>query len=141
MNNTETAELLRMRRNLTGATYNDDTVTDWQLALRPWSYEQCREALATAALAHPRVSIAHLAEYLPAHQSIPRDTRHPASCMCEGRGWIEIEQHDDHETWKVWDHCPNGPITAFHEPDDDGPVVPMPDYIAAALHRLNKEIA
>lgn len=62
---TDTAELLRNRRNLTGQTYNEDTITDWCDALEGWTYEQCRNALLAASRDERRITIAHIIERLP----------------------------------------------------------------------------
>ena len=133
MNNTETELLLRTRRNLTGSTYNDDTIADWRTALEAWTYEQCREALIAASHTGRKVVIADLVEHLPALRTT--DDRHSSSCICAGRGWIEIEQHNDHETWWAWGHCPDGPHTEFVEPPDDAPPATGPSpAMTAAVH-------
>jgi hypothetical protein len=118
MNNTETAELLRNRRDLTGAVYNDDTVATWQRALGDWSFEQCRDALTVAARNERRISVSHVVDQLPPNSRKTHSDRHARTCICDGRGWLEVEQHDDRGgSWLAWDRCPNGPRTGFHEPD------------------------
>jgi hypothetical protein len=118
MNTTEAGELLRTRRNLTGGTYNDDTITAWHEALQPWTYEQCHDALVIACRGERKVTVAHLVEHLPQQQRTRRDDRHSASCLCAGRGWIESERTGSRgNIYLAWDRCPNGPPTGFNEID------------------------
>ena len=65
MNQTETDELLRARRNLTGATYNADTVRDWHAVLHDVDYQPAYRALLEAARDEKRITPAHLCERLP----------------------------------------------------------------------------
>ena len=80
-------------------------------------YEACRTALIAASPKEKRITVAHVVEGLPRHARPVRDASHARTCMCEGRGWIEVEQHDSHGSWWAWDHCPNGPRTGFVEVD------------------------
>lgn len=123
MKRIEAGELLKARRALTSATFNDETVTAWHEALASYDYETCRQALYDAARTSQRVTVAHVAAL--AHKVAPRPPRprtgdeanHSRSCICAGRGWLETENHDDRHTWTVWTRCPNGPPTAFIEID------------------------
>lgn len=117
MTQTEAAELLRLRRALTGVTYNDETVTAWYQALDGQDYEACRSALIAAAQTEKRITVAHVVEQLPRRQRTGNEQTHSRSCICAGRGWIEVEQHDARHTWFAWDRCPNGPRTGFVEID------------------------
>jgi hypothetical protein len=116
MNRTETAELLRTRRELSGGTYNDDTIDVWHEALAGWTYSEVRNALVRASRQHSRVTIASVVEHL---RPLPANTPegHARSCICQGRGFIEVEQRDDHHSWWAWARCPNGPPTGFIEID------------------------
>lgn len=66
MNETDTAKLLQIRRDLTGGTYNDDTIAVWCEALKDWPLTECKTALIDAARGNQRVTVAHLVERLPA---------------------------------------------------------------------------
>ena len=116
MTNTEANELLRLRRALTGETYNDETVAAWKAAFDEWQYTDCRDALVATARTEKRITVADIAGLL-SPSTKQRTGNHPPSCMCEGRGWIEVEQHDDHGSWAAWDRCPNGPRSGFVEVD------------------------
>lgn len=117
MNQTEAGELLRARRELTGGTYNDETVTAWQRVLADLDYDACREALFDAARNEKRITVAHIVERLPRRPTTGDERNHSRSCICAGRGWLETEAHDDRHTWTVWARCPNGPPTGFIELD------------------------
>ena len=82
MNIIETGELLRNRRNLTGATYNEDTITDWRDALDEWTYEQCRDALMIASRDEKRITIAHIIERLPRQPGPERRGYAPKCIRC-----------------------------------------------------------
>lgn len=117
MNQTETGDLLRLRRELTGTTWNDETIAAWAQALKDQDYDACRTALLTAAQTDRKITVAHVVEQLPRHARVERDDRHARTCICDGRGWIEVEQTDGRTVWLAWDRCPNGPRTGFHEVD------------------------
>lgn len=120
MNTNDTTELLRVRRELTGESFNDRTVQTWNEAFKPWTVDQVRLAIVAASLAHQRVTVAHVVELLPEHKpTTQRSARHSIACICNGRGWIEVEQHDTNGTWMAWARCPQEPRTGFIEPDDD----------------------
>jgi hypothetical protein len=116
MNQTETAELLRTRRGLTGETYNDDTVAAWRDALDGQDYEACRTAVINSSKTEKRITVAHVVAQLPRHER-PNDRNHSVACICSGRGWIEVDQSDGRTVWTAWARCPNGPPTAFVEVD------------------------
>lgn len=117
MNTDDTANILRIRRDLTGEQFNDGTVTGWTLALKEWPKVEVRDAVIAASRAHERVTVAHVVDLLTPMPDRPKDQRHALSCICAGRGWIEVEQHDERSTWLAWDRCPNGPRTGFVEVD------------------------
>lgn len=139
VNTTETGELLRTRRNLTGTTFNDDTIRDWHHAIGAWSFAQCHDALVDASRTERKVTVAHLIDRLPV-QRRPGERRHSPSCLCSGRGWILVEQHSAVEMWMAWDHCPEGPNVGFWEGDDNEsvPAGTSPAMLAAidAAHLL-----
>lgn len=65
MNTEETTALLKIRRELTGESLNDGTISAWSEALNGWTLNQCRKAMIAAARDHQRVSVRHLVEQLP----------------------------------------------------------------------------
>lgn len=84
----EMTAILRIRRDLTGESFNDGTIEAWCEALNSWSPVEARTALIAAAREHTRVGIAHVSERLPRRStpSIP-----PARCeLCDGTGWISV---------------------------------------------------
>lgn len=116
MNHDETATILKARSSLTSQPYGPDVVDIWHEALKGWTYTEVRNALIRAGRDHPRISIAHVVERLaPLPSNTPEG--HPRSCICAGRGFIEIEQRDARHSWWAWARCPDGPPTGFIEID------------------------
>ena len=116
MNWIETEAFLRARRALTREVYTDETITAWSQALAPWQYEDCHKALIEASRGTDRVFVAQIVKHLaPPPPTGPTRDAHSIACMCGGRGWLEVEQHDDNGTWMAWARCPNGPPTGFIE--------------------------
>lgn len=67
MNRDETTAFLRTRRELTGATYNGDTIDAWAEALAGRGFDECRRALIRATLdGGKRITVAHIVDHLPA---------------------------------------------------------------------------
>jgi len=118
MNTNETTELLRIRRELTGESFNDRTVQTWNEALKSWTTDQVRLAIVAASLAHQRVTVAHVVELLPEHKPNRPSNRHSRQCLCGGTGWVTVIERNDHEAWEAWARCPDGPPTGFVESDD-----------------------
>lgn len=94
MNNTEAGELLRLRRALTGGTYNDETIAAWAEALAGDDYEQCRAALIKAALTEKKITVAHVVEHLPKRASSPARRIHCE--LCDGTGLVSTPPHRAH---------------------------------------------
>ena len=117
MTNDEAARILRIRRDLTGEQFNDGTVEVWREALHDWSPVEVRAAVIAASREHERVTVAHVTKRLSPRTKQSHDEAHSLSCICAGRGWIEVEQRDDRHSWWAWDRCPNGPRTGFVEVD------------------------
>lgn len=83
MNTAETTALLRVRRDLTGETFNDGTVTAWRDALADWQLPAVRTALVAAAREHQRVTVAHVTERLPRRSTAPvAPPPDPRPCGC-----------------------------------------------------------
>lgn len=82
MNETDTAKLLQIRRDLTGGTYNDDTITVWCEALKDWPLTECKTALISAARGYQRVTVAHLVERLPAPTPKRTERTEPICIRC-----------------------------------------------------------
>jgi hypothetical protein len=80
MNRDETTALLRTRRELTGSTYNDDTIADWTDVLEDRTYDECRRALIRAASTEKRITVAHVIERLTPH-SDANHRREPPICI------------------------------------------------------------
>jgi len=88
MNREETTALLRTRRELTGATYNDDTITDWNDVLGDRPYDACRQALILAAADSKKITVAHITERVTA-----RPTTEPRpEWICIRCGMLPAEQ-------------------------------------------------
>lgn len=66
MTRNEAVDLLKRRRELTGESFNDGTVDAWADALKPWTLDQCRQALTVVARSNARVVVGALVERLPA---------------------------------------------------------------------------
>jgi hypothetical protein len=138
MTRTEIVNVLQTRRDLTGENFNDGTVDAWRAALDGWTFRQVIDAVTTAARVHQRVVVAHVvAELPPRTMADTADTAHRPTCMCEGHGWVQVEQHDDRHTWRAWDRCPDGPATGYTEPADDNAVTSLDEY----LRRLRRRAA
>jgi hypothetical protein len=87
MNADETTAVLKIRRDLTGETFNDGTIGAWTLALGSWPLVQVRTALIAAAREANRVNVAHVVDRLPQRSRL---TAPPTSCeLCDGTGWVE----------------------------------------------------
>jgi hypothetical protein len=87
MNTDEATVMLRLRRDLTGESFNDGTVAAWSEALGAWPTAAVRVAIVDAARGHQRVSVAHVVERLPARARRP-DTP-PVHCeLCAGTGLV-----------------------------------------------------
>lgn len=65
MNTEDTTSLLRIRRDLTGESFNDGTIDVWCEALAGWPLTECRTAIIAAARDHQRVTVRHVVEQLP----------------------------------------------------------------------------
>jgi hypothetical protein len=119
MNRAETEALLRLRRDLTGETFNDGTVNAWGQALDGWSYAQTSTAVTVASRLHGRVNVSHVVEQLPAHERQQARDQHSTSCICAGRGWLDVTP-DDAGPFVIatWARCPNGPPSGFYELDE-----------------------
>lgn len=95
MNLDETTAALRIRRDLTGESFNDGTITAWCEALGSWPMTEIRTAVIDAARQHQRVTVAHVHERLPQRT---RTTTPPPRCeMCEGSGWVSVPPERAHD--------------------------------------------
>jgi len=140
MNRTETAEVLHRRRNLTGVTYNDDTVDAWQAAFADQDFVTVMAALVAASQVEKRITVAHVFERMATRRAPdPHETAHPESCMCGGHGWVEVELHDDtaRHSWWAWDRCPEGPPTGYTQPADRADVISLDGYLARMQRRAD----
>jgi len=116
MNSEEAAALLRTRRSLTGETYSEETISAWTEALRHDDYQTCHQAMITAARTDKRVAIATIVAQLPPRPQSTAAGAHQWSCICAGRGWIEVEQTGRAgNRYLAWTPCPDGPRTGFSE--------------------------
>jgi len=86
MNTDETITALRVRRDLTGESFNDGTVGAWTEALRPWPMPTVCSAVVAAARQHKRVAVADVVERLPqrTREAPPRHCE-----LCDGTGWVD----------------------------------------------------
>jgi hypothetical protein len=84
MNIQQTTALLRMRRDLTGESFNDGTIEAWTEALADTDAHHVHKALIAAARIYQRVTIAHIYSHLPPRpptpQPIEHDNRELISC-------------------------------------------------------------
>ena len=120
MTKSEARMLLKTRSALTSQPYSDDVVDVWHHALQQYAYTEVLAAMIEAARNEPKIAVAHVVKHLPPPPATgPTRDAHSIACMCGGRGWIEVEQHDQHSTWMAWARCPNGPPTGFVEIEDD----------------------
>lgn len=87
VNTQDTLIALKVRRDLTGESFNDGTIAVWTEALAPWPMPTVRKAIINAAKEHNRVTIAHIVGRLP--QRTP-PTTHLEHCeLCDGTGWVD----------------------------------------------------
>jgi hypothetical protein len=95
MNVDETTNALKVRRDLTGESFNDGTITAWCEALGAWPIAKVRTAIVAAAREHQRVTVAHVVDHLP-QQARPPATP-PAQCvLCDGSGWVSVPTAQAH---------------------------------------------
>lgn len=80
-----TRNLLLRRRELTGETFNDQTVSSWHKLLEHIDYPDAVNALTQAATQHERINARHLHEHLPStsRPPTPSPTR-DQGCDCRG---------------------------------------------------------
>jgi hypothetical protein len=106
VNNQDTITALKIRRDLTGESFNDGTIDAWTEALDPWTPSQVRTAMITAAKTHHRVTVAQVVELLPTPVT-PAPLTPPLHCeACDDTGWVDNPHHHsrlctDHTTC----HC------------------------------------
>lgn len=87
MTSDETVAVLKVRRDLTGESFNDGTVIAWTEALGAWPMPAVRSAVVAAAREHKRVAVADVVERLPQRA---RPLAPPADCeLCDGTGWVD----------------------------------------------------
>lgn len=65
MNTDDTLIALRLRRELTGESFNDGTIEAWTAALDYWQLADVRTAIVKASRTNPRVTVPHVIEHLP----------------------------------------------------------------------------
>lgn len=95
MNTDETSAVLRVRRDLTGESFNDGTIAAWCEALGGWPGTVVRTALIAACRDHQRVAVAHVAALLP--QINRRTDAPPIACeLCDGCGTVTVPPHRAH---------------------------------------------
>jgi hypothetical protein len=82
-----TTALMRLRRELTGESFNDGTIEAWCEALAGQQPDQVRKALVTAARVHKRVTVADIFTHLP-----PR-TRPPQPIDIDNREQISLDEY------------------------------------------------
>lgn len=87
MNTQDTLIALKVRRDLTGESFNDGTIAVWTEALTHWPLPQVRTAIIHAGKDHNRITIAHVHEQLP---PLVHTTPHLEHCeLCDGTGWLD----------------------------------------------------
>lgn len=120
MNRDDARRLLLLRRELTSESFSDATIDAWHDALDDRPFDQSRTALIVASRSEKRVTIAHVVEHLPPRTAGRGVDRHATSCICAGRGWIEVEQTGRAgNVYLAWLPCPDGPRTGFTEPNNE----------------------
>ena len=65
MDPADTLIALRVRRDLTGESFNNGTIEAWSDALDYWELADVRKAIIKASRIHPRVTVPHVVEHLP----------------------------------------------------------------------------
>jgi hypothetical protein len=91
----ETSAVLRVRRDLTGESFNDGTIAAWCEALGAWPGSTVRTAVIAACRDHQRVAVAHVAALLP--QLAHRSSGPPIACeLCDGCGTVPVPTHRAH---------------------------------------------
>ncbi len=94
MNRAEATSLLRLRRELTGETFNDGTLDAWLRACASTDPHEAQHAMTEAARAG-RVTLASFTERLPKHASAGDAV--PVRCeLCSGSGWVSAPPERAH---------------------------------------------
>ncbi len=92
MDTADTLVALRIRRDLTGESFNDGTIEAWADALDYWPLTEVRKAITIAARTHNRISVALVVEQLPPRIRLPAPP--PETCdLCDGTGWVDDPQY------------------------------------------------
>lgn len=134
MNAAETRELLRQRRLLCGAAYNEDDVAAWLRAFRRDAYEAVLTALVAATRARVgHVMVGEVAARLT-QQAPQTPTVHPLNCACGGEGLLPVDEPSRLKpgtTYRAWRPCPG---IERREVVNPGPEMSREEYLA-----LNRE--
>jgi len=92
MDTADTLIALRIRRDLTGESFNDGTIEAWADALDYWPLTEVRRAITAAARAHNRVSVAQVVEHLPPRAALPTTPLDKCE-LCDATGWVNDEHY------------------------------------------------
>ena len=92
MDTADTLVALRLRRDLTGESFNDGTIEAWADALDHWTLTDVRKAITKAARTHTRITVAGVVEQLPPRTRLP-DTPLDHCELCDNTGWVNDEHY------------------------------------------------